>query len=92
AFTIDMTEGTDLETCVSKVLSGYTCLLIEGTDDVFFASTGKFPSRSVDEPSTENWVRGPREGFIEDLESNLAMVRRHIKDISFRIDKITIGR
>ncbi|MGG4212692.1 spore germination protein [Paenibacillus sp. FSL L8-0638] len=92
AFTIDMEEETDLETCVHEVLSGNTCLLIEGTDEVFFASTGQFPSRSVDEPSTETLVRGPREGFIEDLESNLAMVRRHIKDLSFKIDKMTIGR
>lgn len=35
AFTIDMEEETDLETCVHEVLSGNTCLLIEGTDEVF---------------------------------------------------------
>ncbi|WP_226000375.1 spore germination protein [Paenibacillus sp. BJ-4] len=92
AFTINAKEGTDLEACVIEVLSGNTCLLIEGNDEIFVTYTGRFPSRSVEEPSTETLVRGPREGFIEDLESNLAMIRRHIKDPTFKIDKLRIGR
>ncbi|CQR54676.1 spore germination protein [Paenibacillus riograndensis] len=92
AFTINTKEAADIEACVIEVLSGNTCLLIEGNEEFFVVSTGKFPLRSVEEPNTETLVRGPREGFIEDLESNLAMIRRHIKDLSFKIDKIRIGR
>jgi spore germination protein len=92
SITIETKEGTELESCMIEVLSGNTCLLVGGSEEVFVASTGKFPSRSVNEPSTEVLVRGPREGFIEDLETNLAMIRRYIKDLSFRIDKTNIGR
>uniref|UniRef100_A0AAE9PR94 Spore germination protein n=1 Tax=Paenibacillus polymyxa TaxID=1406 RepID=A0AAE9PR94_PAEPO len=42
AFTIGMKEGADLETCVIEVLSGNTCLLIEGTDEVFLLLRASF--------------------------------------------------
>lgn len=39
---------------------------------------GKF--RSIEEPSTETLICGPRVGFVENSQSNLAMIRRSIKD------------
>ncbi|MFD1177918.1 spore germination protein [Paenibacillus puldeungensis] len=92
SLTFGRNEQGDLASCVKEILSGNTCLLIKGSEDILIASTGSFPSRNVEEPSTETLVRGPREGFIEDLHSNLSMVRRYIKDLSFKMDLYHIGR
>lgn len=85
-------EQGDLALCIKEILSGNTCLLIGDSEHMLIASTSNFPKRNIEEPSTETLVRGPREGFIEDLHSNLSMIRRYIKDLSFKMDLYHIGR
>ncbi|MEK5165035.1 spore germination protein [Paenibacillus sp. FSL R5-0527] len=84
--------GEFLNSCVLEVLSGKTCLLIEGTDEALIVETANFPARNVEEPATETLVRGPRQGFVEDMASNLAMIRRFVKDVSFKIDNYRVGK
>lgn len=48
--------------------------------------------RSLEEPKAESVVRGPREGFIEDLETNLALVRARLRDPGLRVVELRLGR
>ncbi|MFB5675856.1 spore germination protein [Paenibacillus terreus] len=84
--------GEFLDKCVHEVLSGNTCLLLEGMDEALIVETANFPARDVAEPSTETLVRGPRQGFVEDIASNLAIIRQHVKDVSLKIDSYRVGR
>lgn len=46
----------------------------------------------VEEPKTESVVRGPREGFVESLGTNTALLRRKIKNTQLKFEKITVGK
>lgn len=92
ASSLKMETGEFLDKCVLEVLSGNTCLLIEGIDEALIVETANFPARAVEEPSTETLVRGPRQGFVEDIASNLAIIRRHVKDVGLKIDNYHVGR
>ncbi|WP_332634233.1 spore germination protein [Halalkalibacter flavus] len=85
-------ELSSMDAVLEAILSGQTALFIDGYDTVFSIDTQGFASRAVDEPQTETVVRGPREGFTEDLEVNTALIRRKIINPKLIFEKIKLGR
>lgn len=77
---------------VYGVLSGDAVLLIDGAPAAVGYSVRRWQSRSVEEPTTEAVIRGPREGFVETLRFNTAMLRRKIKSPSLKVESLKIGR
>ncbi len=75
-----------LEESVSEVLKGNTLLLVDGIEAAISVGTVGYESRTVDEPITESVVRGPREGFVENMNVNSTLIRRRLKnpDLTFR--------
>ncbi len=81
-----------VDAMVDDILSGCTLLLAEGCHQGLSIGARKWPQRAVQEPSTETVVRGPRQGFVETLQSNLVMIRRIVKNPNLRIEMMTVGR
>lgn len=61
-------------------LSGDAVLLVDGGATGLVVSAKGWDKRSVTEPKSETVVRGPREGFTENLRTNTALIRRKIKN------------
>lgn len=76
---------------IDAILSGETVLLINSSDCAFQINTRGWKSRSIDEPPNESVVRGPREGFVESLRFNTALLRRKIKSPSLIFENFTVG-
>ena len=87
----EVTTAGDMDTLVQKVLSGQAVLLIDGTDKAIISSVRQLESRSVDEPQTEPLVRGPRDGFVESIRTNITLVRRRIKSPRLKMELLKIG-
>lgn len=81
-----------VDDAIFDILSGNTIFFIDGTKEAFSVSTRGWDTRSVDEPVGEQVVRGPRDGFTENIRSNTALVRRRIRDPLFRIEGMKIGK
>jgi len=79
------------EEVIENLLSGDTVLFLDHTDKAFIISTKGWDARSVDEPSSETVVRGPRDGFTENIRTNTALVRRRIRDPLLRVEGLKIG-
>lgn len=77
---------------IQGILSGDTILFINQAEKGLLFSTRGWNTRSVDEPQTEQVVRGPRDGFTESIRSNTTLVRRRIRDPLFRIEALQIGK
>ncbi|ARU63743.1 spore germination protein [Tumebacillus avium] len=76
---------------IEGVLSGDTLVFLEGGDRALLLATRGWESRSVDEPQTEPVVRGPRDGFTENIRTNTALLRRRIRDPQLRVEGMKIG-
>lgn len=63
-----------------NLLSGTTCLFIEGYEVCFVIDCRTYPARSVDEPDKDKSLRGSRDGFVETIVFNTALIRRRIRD------------
>jgi spore germination protein KA len=81
-----------LSALVEVVLRGETVVLIDGLDEALLIGTTKVDKRGIDQPETEQVIRGAREGFIEQLGTNLALLRYRLPTTDFRIKLLQIGR
>lgn len=91
-FVANIQETQKLDDTVTGILSGDTALFIDGTDSALIASIRGWEARGVEEPKTESVVRGPREGFVESLGTNIALLRRKIKNPQLKFEKMTVGK
>jgi spore germination protein KA/spore germination protein len=74
------------------VLSGDTAILLEGSTKAILAEFRGPNTRSVGKPSTEEIIRGPQEGFIENIRVNTSLLRRKIKTPNLKMKALKLGR
>ena len=84
-------KADDMDMLVDGILNGETALLIDGINEVLLISYFKWQQRSIQEPDTEKTITGPKEGFIETLRVNTALLRRKIRDPNLVLEMTTIG-
>ena len=87
----DMKKTYSLKQIIQSVLSGDTALLVDGKIESYIIATRSIPNRGVNEPSGEEVIRGPRDGFTENLRFNTALVRKRVKDTRLKIESTSIG-
>ena len=75
-----------------EVLDGNTLLLVDGLSTGFVVGAKFLPVRAIMEPPTDVAVKGPREGFIEDIKVNMSLVRKRFKTPDLRFETVRVGR
>ncbi len=81
-----------LEDVITKVLMGPQVLLVDGQDRAVVIDARTYPARQPEEPDLEKVVRGSRDGFVETLVFNTALIRRRIRDPRLRMEVVTAGQ
>ncbi|HJD33165.1 MAG TPA: spore germination protein [Candidatus Mediterraneibacter tabaqchaliae] len=75
---VDILE--DFDQVIRNVLSGPAVLFINGYKECIAIDCRTYPARSVDEPDKDRSLRGSRDGFVETIVFNTALMRRRIRD------------
>lgn len=88
----NVTDFQTVEKLLTAVLAGNTAILVSGSCSGITASTAGGEQRGVEEPQSETVIRGPREGFTENIRTNTALIRRKIKNPDLWIESRKIGR
>jgi spore germination protein KA len=81
-----------LSAVVEVIMRGESVVLVDGMNEAFLIGTTKVDKRSIDQPLTEQVIRGAREGFIEQLGTNIALLRYRLPTTDFRIKLTQVGR
>ncbi len=76
----------------SIIADGDVVLLLDEEDCAFVFSLRKFEHRAIAEPPTQSVIKGPREGFIEAIKPNLALLRQRIKSPDLVVKTFQVGR
>ncbi|WP_339296983.1 spore germination protein [Paenibacillus sp. FSL R5-0623] len=79
------------EELINATLNGQVALIVEGNSKAYAASISGGAKRAVEEPTSQTVIRGPKEGFTEDISTNIALLRRRIKSTDLSIDSRNIG-
>ena len=77
---------------LKKLTRGEKVLLIEDEVISILINTKKIEKRGVLEPPNNNLIRGPREGFIEDINTNINLLRKRLVTTDLKVESLEIGR
>ena len=80
-----------LNKVTQQVLKGRTALFIEGCRECLLIESKGYEKRGIEKPATETVIRGPQEGFTEDLRTNITLLRRNIKNEKFVTEILPVG-
>ncbi len=81
----------DFDMILKNVLSGVTCLFVEGYEACIAIDCRTYPARSVEEPDKDKSLRGSRDGFVETIVFNTALMRRRIRDPHLVMEMTEVG-
>ncbi|WP_461811841.1 spore germination protein [Faecalimonas sp.] len=82
---------TEFDDILRNVLSGVSCFFIDGYSACLAIDCRTYPARSVEEPYKDKSLRGSRDGFVETIVFNTALMRRRIRDPHLIMQMMDIG-
>ncbi len=90
---VEVETVTDVNDATLLVMSGGVCMVGEtfGREAVLIDAR-TYPVRSISEPESDRVMRGARDGFVETLIFNTALLRRRIRDPRLRVVYKNIGK
>lgn len=87
----DVRAEKDMELAAFSVSEGDLVIMVDKFSSLFICDTKDLPSRGISEPESDRVLRGSRDGFIENIQTNIALIRRRIKSDSLTLTKYKIG-
>lgn len=81
----------DRKEIVTRVLAGMVVLVVEGFKQAMILDIREYPARGVEEPDEDRALRGARDGFVETLVFNTALIRRRLRNPSLTMEILEIG-
>lgn len=87
---VDMSDDED-KICFS-VFSGMLALFIDGFDKAILIDVRTYPQRSTSEPEKDKSLRGSRDGFVETIVFNTALIRRRIRSAHLTMQMLNVGK
>ncbi|MCM3706975.1 MULTISPECIES: spore germination protein [Cytobacillus] len=76
---------------IISLLYGNIIILFKDMEKALSLSMAIGEDRSITEPSTQTVIRGPKDGFVESITTNVSLLRRRIKNRNLRFERFIIG-
>ncbi len=73
------------------IMSGVFALFIDGYDRCLLIDSRTYPARGVEEPEKDKVLRGSKDGFVETIVFNTALIRRRIRSPQLRMEMLHAG-
>lgn len=87
----DIKLSDNLDDIIGGLLYGDSVLFISGIAKAFIINTKGWETRGISEPQSETIIVGPREGFVESINTNMALIRRKINSPDLKFNSMEIG-
>ena len=85
------TKVTSLEKALENYSNGHT-IVFDDDGNAVSVDTRTSLARAIAEPPTSMVLRGPREGFVEDVKINITLLRKRLKTPDFKYVNISVGK
>lgn len=73
------------------MLSGVFVLLLDGYEKAVLIDARTYPTRGVEEPDKDKVLRGSKDGFVETVVFNTALIRRRIRSTDLHMEMLNAG-
>ena len=89
---VEISRATEVDEVIRAILSGQTVLFSDSFGaEAIILDLRSYPQRSISEPETDRVMQGSRDGFVETLIMNTALLRRRIRDPRLTMRHFDVG-
>lgn len=88
---IEVDKEDDIQKIVTSTLVGPMTIVIDGFEECLLLDVRTYPARGPEEPQTEQSLKGPKDGFVETIVMNTALIRRRIRDENLVFEMLNVG-
>ena len=82
---------TKTDDVITQHLAGKSVFIVDGFEGAIVLDLRDYPARGVQEPEKERVMRGSRDGFVETVIFNAALIRRRIRDPKLIVEIVQVG-
>ncbi|PEJ53340.1 spore germination protein [Bacillus sp. AFS017336] len=87
----DVKSSDSFDECILSIVKGKTVIFIEDEKSVFILETTSFENRSIEQPSSEQTIRGSHDGLVECIITNINQIRRRISNPNLVVKTLSLG-
>lgn len=88
---VEVDVYADFDRILKNILSGVLVLFIDGYEAGIAIDCRTYPARSVEEPEKDKSLRGSKDGFVETVVFDTALIRRRIHDPHLIMEMLEVG-
>ncbi len=88
---VEVSVEANINIIVQNLLSGVIIFFIDGYDHALFIDARTYPARSISEPDKDKAIRGSKDGFVETIVWNTALIRRRIRSPQLCMEMLNVG-
>ncbi|WP_163193075.1 spore germination protein [Clostridium thermarum] len=90
-YSSEVTVSSSIKNICSEIMNGKCAILLDNVDKAVICNVTSSKYRNITESTTEKSIFGSRESFVENIDLNLTMLQRKLKNPDFKIEKYTVG-
>ena len=90
-YVTEIKEVNNINNVIYELVDGHVLLFHEDLEIAYVINLCRYEKRSVEESTSEQVLRGPRESFIEDLYINKTLIRRIIRNNNLVFEDYIFG-
>lgn len=89
---VEVGVSAEWQEIIKNLLSGVLVFLIDGYEKAILLDSRTYPARDVSEPEKDKVLRGSKDGFVETIVFNTALIRRRIRSTELRMEMLNAGK
>ncbi|MED2777023.1 spore germination protein [Bacillus thuringiensis] len=89
--TVKFQKTNDLNQVITMLLKGISIIYLQKDTTFYVINTVKITNRTPDEPINEKTIRGSHEGFTENINMNLNLIRKRIENRQLTVKYFELG-
>lgn len=87
----DMTTFDTVEEAAEAMFTGDVILFVDGFDKAIKIPDKGYPAMTIQEPASEKVIRGSKEGFVDSIKVNTALVRKRLRTPKLKVEEVKAG-
>lgn len=91
-YSSEIDEESSMDNIVDELNIGKVAIFVDGEEVAYLMELSSWVKRAVEQPGAEAVVRGPKEGFIEDISTNKVLLRRIIRNSNLVYEDYKLGK
>ena len=84
-------DSNDFNALFNEILDGNVVFLVDGMSVFFSIAASSDEGRAIEQPTSQTIIKGPKDAFTEDVDKNLFLIRKRIRNKALKVEDLSAG-